>query len=80
MPKANPDIKKSARIAASQSFSLEEIELLDFTYETLLKSGNPVSVTRAKVFPKLLRKIKTMRARAQTVKNARSAASPVAAE
>lgn len=72
--------KASQRIAASQSFNAEEVELLNFTYDTLLRGGNPLSVTRAKAFAGMLRKIKGMKARCTSLKAEREAAVPVAAE
>lgn len=71
--------KTTPRIAASQSFNLEEVDLLEFTFDTMLRGGNPQpAVVRSKVLPKLLRKIKTMKSRADAIKATRTA--PVVAE
>lgn len=76
-----PPQKKTPRLAASQSFNLEEVDLLEFAFDTMLRGGNPQpAVVRSKALPKLLRKIKSMKTKVTTLKASREAAAPVAAE
>ena len=47
----------------SNSFSPEEIEILDFTFSTLLRGGDARVITRKKGFPGLLKKVADMKKR-----------------
>lgn len=54
-----------AKKRISNSFSPEEIEILDFTFNTLLRGGDPKVVIRKKGFPGLLKKVADMKKRSE---------------
>lgn len=66
-----PKPKKTRRVAASQSFVPDEVQLLDFVFNSLLMSSNPQAATRHKSFPSMLRKISAMKNRVATVRAGR---------
>lgn len=51
----------------SNSFSEEEIQLLEFILQTLLRGGSPTMATRHKEFASLCRKVMAMKAKANQI-------------
>ena len=52
----------------SNSFSEDEIQVLDFITQTLLRGGTPTMATRNKAYPSLCRKVMAMKAKVNELK------------
>jgi hypothetical protein len=52
----------------SNSFSEDEIQVLDFITQTLLRGGSPSMATRHKAYPSLCRKVMAMKAKVNELK------------
>jgi len=52
----------------SNSFSEDEIQVLEFVTQTLLRGGDPRVATRNKAFPSLCRKVMAMKAKVKELK------------
>ncbi len=52
----------------SNSFSEDEIQVLDFITQTLLRGGSPTMATRHKAYPSLCRKVMAMKAKVTELK------------
>lgn len=60
------------RIAASQSFTGEEVDALDLLFRTVRRGGDARMLMRQPVFVKVQRKVEAMRARVAEVRDARA--------
>ena len=66
--------KHATRVAASQSFTPDEVQLLAFAFEGLLRGQDIRAVCRHKNFPNLIRKVQAMQRRLVGVKKKEVAA------